>query len=116
MSQLPLGWAASTVGETCEVVQGQSPPGSSYNEEGIGLPFFQGKAEFGDLFPSVRKWTTDPKKVAEDGDVLLSIRAPVGPTNLAPTQCVIGRGLPPIPPIPPIPPRFLLYSLPSSHS
>lgn len=111
MSELPIGWAWSTIGGACEVIQGQSPPGTSYNTDGVGLPFFQGKAEFGDLFPSVRKWTTDPKKIAENGDVLLSIRAPVGPTNLALERCVIGRGLAAIRPGRGIPARFVLYWL-----
>ncbi|MCB0978132.1 MAG: restriction endonuclease subunit S [Acidimicrobiales bacterium] len=93
MSELPSGWDWTTIGEATEVVLGQSPPGSSYNDAGAGLPFFQGKAEFGELHPTVVKWTTAPKKVAEVNDVLLSVRAPVGPTNLAPTTCSIGRGL-----------------------
>ncbi|MCE2529264.1 MAG: restriction endonuclease subunit S, partial [Acidimicrobiia bacterium] len=63
-----------------EVILGQSPPGRSYNTLGQGLPFFQGKAEFGKLHPAVRKWTTEPKKLAVKGDILLSVRAPVGPT------------------------------------
>src|SRR5438552_3368461 len=109
MNELRAGWVWSTIGETCEVIQGQSPPGGSYNTEGVGLPFFQGKAEFGDLYPSVRKWTTDPKKIAEEGDALLSIRAPVGPTNLAPVRCVIGRGLAALRPMAGIPVRFVLY-------
>lgn len=93
MSELPPGWEWTTIGEAAEVVLGQSPPGSSYNNAGDGLPFFQGKAEFGELHPTVAKWTTAPKKVAQANDVLLSVRAPVGPTNLAPTTCSIGRGL-----------------------
>lgn len=93
MSDLPPGWEWTTVGEACDVVLGQSPPGSSYNEVGDGMPFFQGKTEFGHLYPVVAKWTTSPKKVADPNDVLLSVRAPVGPTNLAPWPCAIGRGL-----------------------
>ena len=90
---LPSGWAWSSLGEACEITQGQSPPGSTYNTDGVGLPFFQGKAEFGDLYPEVRKWTTDARKRARRGAVLMSVRAPVGPTNLAPFDCAIGRGL-----------------------
>lgn len=93
MSQLPPGWEWTTLGEIAEVNLGQSPPGSTYNEVGDGVPFFQGKAEFGDLFPTASKWTTAPKKLARRMDVLLSVRAPVGPTNLAPHDCAIGRGL-----------------------
>ena len=72
---------------------GQSPPSSSYNEDGVGLPFFQGKTEFGSIYPDVKKWCSQPQKISQKGDVLLSIRAPVGPTNVAPYACCIGRGL-----------------------
>jgi type I restriction enzyme, S subunit len=72
---------------------GQSPPGSSYNEHGEGQPFFQGKTEFGEVHPTVRKYTTAGTKFAKAGDILMSVRAPVGPTNIADIDCVIGRGL-----------------------
>ena len=81
------------LGEVVTVVSGQSPPGESYNEEGVGLPFFQGKADFTEMHPIARKWCTAPGKVAESGDILLSVRAPVGPTNIAKERCCIGRGL-----------------------
>ena len=90
---MKAGWATKPLGEVASVIMGQSPPGETYNTEGIGLPFFQGKAEFGDEFPSVVKWCTAPSRVAEPGDVLLSVRAPVGPTNIAEERCCIGRGL-----------------------
>ncbi len=93
MSQLPQGWVAAPLREFADIILGQSPPGRAYNADGRGLPFFQGKAEFGDLRPTVRKWTTEATRVAEADDVLLSVRAPVGPVNLAPTRCAIGRGL-----------------------
>lgn len=79
--------------EIAAITAGQSPPGSTYNEDGMGLPFFQGKADFGEIHPTVRKWCTAPKKVAEAGDILISVRAPVGPTNIAAERCCIGRGL-----------------------
>ena len=79
--------------EVTTIVMGQSPPGSTYNERGEGLPFFQGKAEFGTVSPSPKKWCTEPMRLAETGDILLSVRAPVGPTNLAVERCCIGRGL-----------------------
>ena len=82
-----------SLGEIATVVAGQSPPGSTYNETGLGMPFFQGKADFGDIHPIARKWCTSPKRIAEEGDILISIRAPVGPTNIALEQCCIGRGL-----------------------
>ncbi|WP_420639192.1 restriction endonuclease subunit S [Candidatus Poriferisocius sp.] len=91
--ELPEGWEWVPLGEACEVVLGQSPPGSSYNSGGQGMPFFQGKAEFGERFPTICKWTTEPKRMAPLGATLLSIRAPVGPTNIAPVDCAIGRGL-----------------------
>lgn len=72
---------------------GQSPPGHSYNTTGVGLPFFQGKSEFGQENPIAVKWCSDPIKTAEKDDILISVRAPVGPTNLADQKCCIGRGL-----------------------
>ncbi len=91
--ELPRSWCWSTIGETAHVVAGQSPPSDTYNECADGLPFFQGKAEFGSLHPTVRKWCTAPTKIARAGDILISVRAPVGPTNVADTRCGIGRGL-----------------------
>src|ERR1700694_2575338 len=79
--------------EACMVLMGQSPPGTSYNTSGDGLPFFQGKTDFGDMFPRVRVFCTQPSRIAEHGDILMSVRAPVGPTNLAKEKCCIGRGL-----------------------
>ena len=84
---LPRGWAWASLQNLCEVTLGQSPPSSSYNNHGSGEPFFQGKAEFGDRFPAVKKWTTEPKKRATAGSVLISVRAPVGPTNIASMDC-----------------------------
>ena len=91
--KLPDRWVQGTLGEAVTVVMGQSPPGSSYNTDGIGDPFFQGKKEFGELHPTVEKWTTAGKKFAKAGDILMSVRAPVGPTNVARVDCAIGRGL-----------------------
>ena len=82
-----------SLGEISTIVAGQSPPGSTYNEAGVGIPFFQGKADFGEVHPIARKYCTQPKKIAEKGDILISIRAPVGPTNIASERCCIGRGL-----------------------
>jgi len=79
--------------DVADIVMGQSPPGDTYNEIGEGLPFFQGKAEFGEVSPTAKKWCSAPKKIAEAGDILMSVRAPVGPTNLADRRCCIGRGL-----------------------
>ncbi|HEY8435569.1 MAG TPA: restriction endonuclease subunit S, partial [Haloplasmataceae bacterium] len=76
-----------------EIILGQSPSSRSYNTEGIGIPFFQGSAEFGDKYPTVVKWTTEPKKIAQKNDILISVRAPVGDVNIANIDCCIGRGL-----------------------
>ncbi|MDD4318988.1 MAG: restriction endonuclease subunit S [Candidatus Peribacteraceae bacterium] len=81
------------LGDVADVQMGQSPPGDTYNTEGDGLPFFQGKAEFGEDTPTKAKWCSSPSRIAEAGDILLSVRAPVGPTNFATERCCIGRGL-----------------------
>lgn len=91
--QLPPGWIFAKLSDISAILMGQSPPSSTYNTERKGLPFFQGKAEFGALYPEVKVWCSRPGKIAEAGAVLLSVRAPVGPTNLAPSICCIGRGL-----------------------
>ena len=114
--ELPPGWAWARVDELCEVTLGQSPPGSSYNDTGQGSPFLQGKAEFGATHPSIRKWTTQPKKHAAAGSVLVSVRAPVGPTNLAPVDCSIGRGLAALMPREPIAPKFMLWAMRASEN
>ena len=72
---------------------GQSPDGSSYNEQGNGILFYQGSTDFGMRFPSIRLFTTSPTRFAKEGDILMSVRAPVGATNIANADCCIGRGL-----------------------
>lgn len=72
---------------------GQSPDGSSYNEVGEGMLFYQGSTDFGMRFPSVRQYTTAPSRYAKRGDILMSVRAPVGSINIANNDCCIGRGL-----------------------
>jgi len=113
---LPTTWAETRLEDVAEIILGQSPPGLSYNTDGIGLPFFQGSAEFGDLYPEIKKWTTKPTKFARAGDVLLSVRAPVGPTNLAPLDCAIGRGVAAIRAVDEIMPKYLLYALRATES
>jgi type I restriction enzyme S subunit len=81
------------------VIMGQSPSSETYNRKGDGLPFFQGKAEFGDIHPVATKWCSTPLKIANKNDILISVRAPVGPTNIADKRCCIGRGLAAIRPI-----------------
>ena len=88
------------LGEVAEVVAGQSPPGESYNCEGVGAPFYQGKTEFGEMsIGAPTTWTTAPQRFAQAGDVLMSVRAPVGPVNVATQRICIGRGLAAIKPV-----------------
>jgi type I restriction enzyme, S subunit len=79
--------------EVADLIMGQSPPSSTYNEEGDGLPFFQGKTDFGFRYPAPRLYCSTPLRIARPNDILLSVRAPVGPTNIADRECCIGRGL-----------------------
>lgn len=92
-TEIPAGWETRRLGEVAKLIMGQSPPSSLYNEEGRGLPFYQGNAEFGYLHPVAKNWIEKEFKVAEPGDVLVSVRAPVGELNVAAERCVIGRGL-----------------------
>lgn len=93
IENLPIGWSLASIENFADVLMGQSPPSDTYNDEGIGLPFFQGKAEFTELHPVVRKWCNASNKIAEPNDILMSVRAPVGATNIANVKCCIGRGL-----------------------
>lgn len=79
--------------DIADIVMGQSPKGDTYNEDGDGAVFYQGRAEFGDRFPTRRLFTTDPKRMAKENSVLMSVRAPVGDVNVAYEECCIGRGL-----------------------
>lgn len=87
------GWKVGKLSEIAEITMGQSPDGKSYNEDGIGSVFYQGRAEFGTRFPTRRLFTTEPKRIAKKFDTLMSVRAPVGDTNIANEDCCIGRGL-----------------------
>lgn len=86
-------WRNGVLSDIAVVVMGQSPDGKSYNEDGIGTVFYQGRAEFGTRFPTQRLFTTEPKRMAQENDVLISVRAPVGDLNVAKEDCCIGRGL-----------------------
>ena len=86
-------WTPGVLSDIAVITMGQSPKGESYNEEGIGTVFFQGRAEFGFRFPTRRLYTTDPKRMAKANDALMSVRAPVGDMNVAYEDCCIGRGL-----------------------
>ena len=82
-----------TLKDICRINMGQSPESSSYNESGDGIPFFQGNADFGERYPITRVWCNAPTKVASSGDILISVRAPIGALNYAKEKCCIGRGL-----------------------
>lgn len=91
--EIPEGWSDKTLSQIANITMGQSPEGSSYNEAGLGTIFYQGSTDFGWLFPTTRQYTTAPGRMAMKGDILLSVRAPVGDMNIASTDCCIGRGL-----------------------
>lgn len=86
-------WKKGVLSDIAIITMGQSPSGNTYNEEGLGQVFFQGRAEFGFRFPTRKLFTTDPKRMAQTGDTLMSVRAPVGDVNVAYEKCCIGRGL-----------------------
>ena len=91
--EIPAGWDVKTLSQIANITMGQSPAGESYNDEGYGVLFFQGSTDFGWLFPAPRQYTTSPARMAKKGDILLSVRAPVGDMNIANADCCIGRGL-----------------------
>ena len=91
--EVPIGWAVGVLSDIANITMGQSPPGESYNNEKEGSIFFQGCTDFNTRFPSVRLYTTSPTRFAKVGDILLSVRAPVGTLNIANNNCCIGRGL-----------------------
>ena len=91
--EVPEGWKIRSLGECFRLTMGQSPPGNTYNDRSDGLPFFQGRSDFGFRFPENRKFTTAPTQIAQPGDTLVSVRAPVGDINMAWERCCIGRGV-----------------------
>lgn len=91
--EIPKGWKYTELSKIANITMGQSPNGSSYNVQGNGILFYQGSTDFGMRFPSVRQFTTSPTRFAKEGDILMSVRAPVGATNIANADCCIGRGL-----------------------
>jgi len=93
LGKIPEGWGIGKVSDEFVVTMGQSPPGSTYNEDGDGLPFYQGRTDFGFRYPSRRVYCTAPKRIAEKDDTLVSVRAPVGDTNMAFERCCVGRGV-----------------------
>lgn len=93
IGSIPKEWEVVRLGDIAELIMGQSPPSSTYNNKGEGLPFLQGRMEFGEIYPSPTIYCSNPVKIAEPNDILLSVRAPVGDVNITPFRCCIGRGL-----------------------
>ena len=95
IGKIPKDWEIIKLGDTrrAKIIMGQSPPSSTYNKDGEGLPFLQGKLEFGMIYPSPTVYCSQPLKIAEKSDILISVRAPVGDVNIAPYRLCIGRGL-----------------------
>jgi len=91
--EIPEGWEVKKLEDLCELTLGQSPKSEFYNEKGEGLPFHQGVRDFGDRYPTTTTWCVKDKRIAEEGDILFSVRAPVGRINIANTKMIIGRGL-----------------------
>jgi type I restriction enzyme S subunit len=91
--ETPAGWEQRTVDDEFILTMGQSPPGETYNETSDGLPFYQGRADFGFRFPTQRVFCTGPTRYANAGDTLISVRAPVGDINMAAERSCIGRGV-----------------------
>lgn len=91
--EIPEGWDVGDLSDIANITMGQSPEGTSYNENGIGKVFYQGRTDFGTRFPTPRMYTTAPTRFAKKNDILLSVRAPVGDLNVAMEECCIGRGL-----------------------
>jgi type I restriction enzyme S subunit len=93
LGKIPKGWQVGTIDEDFNLTMGQSPPGSTYNEDEKGLPFYQGRKDFSFRYPTRRVYCTSPKRFAKKGDTLVSVRAPVGDVNMANEKCCVGRGL-----------------------
>lgn len=91
--EIPAGWEDKQLSQIANITMGQSPTGESLNDSGEGVEFFQGSTDFGWQFPTVRQYTTQPARMAKRGDILLSVRAPVGDLNVAHLDCCIGRGV-----------------------
>ena len=93
LGEIPAGWSIGAVGDEFNITMGQSPPGDTYNESGEGLPFYQGRRDFGYRYPALRVYCFAPKRMALAGDALVSVRAPVGDVNMAEGACCVGRGV-----------------------
>jgi type I restriction enzyme, S subunit len=91
--EIPLGWEVGELSKIATIIMGQSPEGETYNKDGNGMIFYQGRTDFGYRFPDITTFTTHPKKKALKNDILISVRAPVGDLNIAIEDCAIGRGV-----------------------
>lgn len=91
--EIPKGWEVGNLSSIATINMGQSPEGETYNEDGNGMIFYQGRTDFGYRFPDITTYTTHPIKKALKNDILISVRAPVGDLNIAIEDCAIGRGL-----------------------
>ena len=97
--EIPEEWEIKHISDIMKITMGQSPPSESYNENGQGLPFYQGVTDFGSTHPNTRVWCTDSRKIAEENSILFSVRAPVGEINLTEKKCCLGRGVAALNPI-----------------
>ena len=93
LGEIPEGWGVRALGDCFNLTMGQSPPGSTYNDDGNGTPFYQGSTDFGARYPTNRRYCTKPARLAQTEDTLVSVRAPVGAINRAWERCCIGRGV-----------------------
>src|SRR4029077_19757019 len=93
LGPIPEGWEVKKLGDVCQLTMGQSPKSEFYNKSGEGRPFHQGVTDFGERFPTDRLFCTARGRIAEAGDILFSVRAPVGRMNIADKKIIIGRGL-----------------------
>lgn len=93
LGEIPVDWKVERLVDACEIIMGQSPPSSSYNSNQDGLPFIQGKADFGEKYPIITTYTNAPAKIAKSGDLLFTVRAPVGAMNWCNKEMCVGRGV-----------------------
>ncbi len=93
LGEIPKEWGVQRLGSLCEIIMGQSPPSKYYNERGEGLPFVQGKGQFGRYVPNTNTYCSKIVKLAKPKDVLVTVRAPIGELNISDKEYIIGRGL-----------------------
>lgn len=93
VGRIPVDWKILTLSRISQINMEQSPASKDWNERGVSLPFYQGNAVFGSKYPGPKTWRNLPKKIADEGDILISVCAPVGEINVAPHKCCIGKGV-----------------------